>query len=108
MSAGLPVRTILQVTVLLDQTAHAASKSCSFLLSLLLTYFSSPKPDIPTPKAYDPPSPPSPKDLGPPPPGYGRYADFDRSGAMSAAPSAQGGFAGGPRRNLDDVLCFKV
>ncbi|KAG9103942.1 RNA-binding component of cleavage and polyadenylation factor [Ceratobasidium sp. 370] len=68
-----------------------------------------PKPDIPPPEAYRPPSPPSQRDLGPPPPGYGR---FEHGGG-------QGGPAGGfvvgannpgfvPRRNLDDVLCFKV
>ncbi|KAK7058890.1 RNA-binding component of cleavage and polyadenylation factor [Paramarasmius palmivorus] len=66
----------------------------------------SPKPGLPPPKAYDPPSPPSNRDLGPPPPGYGRYADFDRGfngGPIHGGnnPSMQ------PRRNLDDVLCFK-
>ncbi|KAL5534256.1 hypothetical protein ACEPAG_718 [Sanghuangporus baumii] len=69
-----------------------------------------PKPDLPVQKDYEPPSPPSPKDLGPPPPGYGRYTDFDRSTSFQSAPapqSHQSGFTGGPRRNLDDVLCFK-
>lgn len=70
----------------------------------------SPKPDIPTSKDYNPPSPPSPKELGPPPPGFGRYADFDRgSGAMAAQNNhGQSGNYTGPRRNLDEVLCFKV
>ena len=70
----------------------------------------SPKPDIPSPKEYNPPSPPSPKELGPPPPGYGRYADFDRGpGAMPIQSNhGQPGNYNGPRRNLDEVLCFKV
>jgi cleavage and polyadenylation specificity factor subunit 4 len=72
----------------------------------------SPKPGLPPPKAYDPPSPPSTRDLGPPPPGYGRYADFDRGfqgAAAGGAHGAPGGGAPGPaRRNLDEVLCFKV
>ena len=66
---------------------------------------------MPLPKDYEPPAAPSQKDLGPPPPGYGRYAEFDRiSGAQSAQPNyaVQTGFTGGVRRNLDDVLCFKV
>jgi cleavage and polyadenylation specificity factor subunit 4 len=73
--------------------------------------FVSPKPDLPAPHEYDPPSPPSPKDLGPPPPGYGRYTDFERGTTMQSAATSQGnqgGFTGGPRRNLDEVLCFKV
>ncbi|KAJ3514373.1 hypothetical protein NLJ89_g2412 [Agrocybe chaxingu] len=69
-----------------------------------------PKPNLPPPKAYDPPSPPSAKDLGPPPPGYGRYADFDRTAAGGAnMPGGPGNaMIGPPRRNLDEVLCFKV
>lgn len=69
----------------------------------------SPKPNIPPPKAYDPPSPPSAKDLGPPPPGYGRYADFERG--LGGGPTTGGtgaALVGPPRRNLDEVLCFKV
>ncbi|EIM92200.1 uncharacterized protein STEHIDRAFT_47086 [Stereum hirsutum FP-91666 SS1] len=68
-----------------------------------------PKPNIPPPKAYDPPEPPSHRDLGPPPPGYGRYADFDRT-FLSGGGGGGGqgpGFNSGPRRNLDEVLCFK-
>lgn len=69
-----------------------------------------PKPGLPPPKAYDPPSPPATRDLGPPPPGYGRYADFDRNyqasgGTLTGAnTSVQGTFI---KRNYDDVLCFK-
>jgi len=63
-----------------------------------------PKPNMPPPAAYEPASTPSPRDLGPPPPGYGRYADFDR-GANPGGPQAGG--PQGPRRNLDEVLCFK-
>ncbi|CAA7266535.1 unnamed protein product [Cyclocybe aegerita] len=68
-----------------------------------------PKPNLPPSKAYDPPSPPSAKDLGPPPPGYGRYADFDRTAAGGAnMPGGPGNpMIGPPRRNLDEVLCFK-
>lgn len=68
----------------------------------------SPKPDLPSTKAYDPPEPLASRDLGPPPPGYGRYPDFDRSftGSSGAAfANAVNGAA--PRRNLDEVLCFK-
>lgn len=67
----------------------------------------SPKPQLPPSKAYDPPSPPSAKDLGPPPPGYGRYADFDR-GPPGGTPGGALNSTGPPRRNLDEVLCFKV
>ena len=79
-----------------------------YIHPLLTICFYSPKPHLPAPKEYDPPSPPSQRDLGPPPPGYGRYADFDRGfsggpGGGSSGPGAQQG----PRRNLDDVLCFK-
>lgn len=65
---------------------------------------------MPPAKAYDPPSPPSAKDLGPPPPGYGRYADFDRGGGGgTSGPGGPPNVANGPpRRNLDEVLCFKV
>ena len=58
---------------------------------------------MPPANAYEPPSPPSPRDLGPPPPGYGRYADFDRGPSTGAVPGSAV-----PRRNLDEVLCFKV
>ncbi|KAI0307714.1 hypothetical protein B0F90DRAFT_1676485 [Multifurca ochricompacta] len=64
-----------------------------------------PKPSLPPPKAYEPPEPPSQRELGPPPPGYGRYADFDR-GAPGGAP-LHGLGQPGPRRNLEEVLCFK-
>lgn len=70
----------------------------------------SPKPSLPSPSAYEPPSPPANRDLGPPPPGYGRYADYDRSNA-GGGPVGMPGSTGpslGPRRNLDDVMCFKV
>ncbi|KAJ3890300.1 hypothetical protein GG344DRAFT_88979 [Lentinula edodes] len=67
-----------------------------------------PKPGLPKPEAYQAP-PLSMRDLGPPPPGYGRYADFDRS--FTNAPATQHAAAGAngnaPRRNLDEVLCFK-
>jgi hypothetical protein len=66
---------------------------------------SSPKPNLPTPDAYELPSPPATRDLGPPPAGYGRFTDPDRSFAGGAGRGNQGD---GPRRNLDDVLCFKV
>ncbi|KAH9944048.1 uncharacterized protein BXZ73DRAFT_87020 [Epithele typhae] len=72
-----------------------------------------PKANIPPPKAYDPPEPPSVRDLGPPPPGYGRYADFDRGGGGGSFPGPHAPGAGGsgglpgPRRNLEDVVCYK-
>jgi hypothetical protein len=91
------------------QNASVASKSVDHLsIFTILTRDSSPKPGIPSPEAYRPPSPPSQRDLGPPPPGWGRFNDH---GAGQGGPS--GGFVVGPnnpgsRRNLDDVLCFKV
>lgn len=67
-----------------------------------------PKPNPPPPKAYAPPSPPSPRELGPAPPGYGRYADYDRGQGGPGGPPLPSFYGGaGPRRNLDDVLCFK-
>ena len=77
--------------------------------NIVLTYvliLHSPKPSLPPARAYETPEPPSQRELGPPPPGYGRYADFDR-GAAGGGPSHGPGPAG-PRRNLDEVLCFKV
>jgi hypothetical protein len=46
--------------------------------------------------------------LGPPPPGYGRYADFDRGFSGGTHGGSASATPGPPRRNLDDVLCFKV
>ena len=82
-------------------------------ISPLPTLYDSPKPNVPPAKAYDPPEPPSAKDLGPPPPGYGRYVDYERGGGGGGgggptAPNGQMNVPGGPRRNLDEVLCFKV
>lgn len=72
-------------------------------------FIHSPKPGLPSPSAYEPPPPPTQRELGPPPPGYGRYADFDRSGGGSLGPGGGGsGGPPGPRRNLEDVECFKV
>jgi cleavage and polyadenylation specificity factor subunit 4 len=70
----------------------------------MLIRYCSPKPGIPAPKDYDPPAPPSNRDLGPPPPGYGRYADFGGPPGLGRG----GPGDGTSRRNLDDVLCFKV
>ncbi|TFK98644.1 hypothetical protein BDV98DRAFT_572490 [Pterulicium gracile] len=66
-----------------------------------------PKPDIPPPSAYEPPPPPAARELGPPPPGYGRYAggEFERSFPGGGPQGAS--MSSGPRRNLDDVMCFK-
>ncbi|KAK0478404.1 hypothetical protein IW261DRAFT_1483362 [Armillaria novae-zelandiae] len=64
-----------------------------------------PKPDLPTQKDYDPPIAPT-RDLGPPPPGYGRYSDFDRA-AGSGPGFGNNPTSMPPRRNLDEVLCFK-
>ena len=51
------------------------------------------------------------RELGPPPPGYGRYADFDGNGPWPGNRPPGGGGSGGPpgpRRNIEDVVCFKV
>lgn len=90
--------------------AVSGSESPFICMLILIPNHCSPKPGLPPPKAYEPPSPPSNRDLGPPPPGYGRYADYDR-GSLGASGMNQGNAgmsATGPRRNLDDVLCFKV
>lgn len=69
----------------------------------------SPKPTLPTAKDYEPPAPASQRDLGPPPPGYGRFNDFERAGPNGPSPGFAGNnFQGTSRRNLDEVLCFKV
>ena len=73
--------------------------------------FSSPKPGLPPPEAYEPPPPPTHRELGPPPPGYGRYADFGGgAGSNTGMGPGGGGTSGppGPRRNIEDVVCFKV
>ncbi|KAK2461841.1 hypothetical protein APHAL10511_006304 [Amanita phalloides] len=67
-----------------------------------------PKSDLPPPKAYEPPPLPSTRDLGPPPPGYGRYADFDRGFPGGLLTNASAATPAAARRNLDDVMCFKV
>ena len=67
-----------------------------------------PHPALPLPEAYEPPAAPSNRDLGPPPPGYGRYADFDRNAPGGGPNASFGGGAAGLRRNIDDVVCFKV
>lgn len=55
---------------------------------------------LPTEDDYRTPSPPPQRELGPPP-GHGRFVDYGRGGGR--------GDGGLPlRRNLDDVLCFKV
>lgn len=79
-------------------------------IQIFSTSYASPKPGIPPPEAYRPPSPPSQRDLGPPPPGWGRFNDHGPGQGGSG-----GGFVVGPnnpgfvpRRNLDEVLCFKV
>ncbi|KEP53687.1 ADP-ribosylglycohydrolase [Rhizoctonia solani 123E] len=68
-----------------------------------------PKPGIPPPEAYRPPSPPQ-RDLGPPPPGWGRFNEHgagpNGSGGGFVVGQNNPGFA--PRRNLDEVLCFKL
>ena len=56
---------------------------------------------LPTEDDYRAPSPPPQRELGPPP-GHGRFVDYGRG-------SGRGVDGGLPlRRNLDDVLCFKV
>jgi hypothetical protein len=80
---------------------------------------------LPTEEDYRPPSPPAQRELGPPPPGYSRYTEFGGSGrgetpngggagGMGRGTNGSGGVGAGqfgdaaPRRNLDEVLCFKV
>ena len=90
----------------------SASASIPVRWSNLAIYsnFFSPKPELPSKKDYEAPPSPSRRDLGPPPPGYGRYSDYDsvrgpnvgQGSINSVIPTGQA------RRNLDDVLCFKV
>jgi hypothetical protein len=83
---------------------------CQKLLMFDLTEIrTSPKLSLPTEADYRPPSPPPQRDLGPPPPGHGRFMDY--ATRTSGAGRGFGGGAGAPdgvRRNLDEVLCFKV
>jgi cleavage and polyadenylation specificity factor subunit 4 len=105
----VPDRLLSIGTRMLTRTVSRLSALKCFLF--YSSFCASPKPNLPSPKSYEPPSLPSTRDLGPPPPGYGRYADFDRSGAGSGAGGMHnnaGGTSGPQRRNLDDVLCFKV
>ncbi|KAF7436915.1 RNA-binding component of cleavage and polyadenylation factor [Pleurotus ostreatus] len=66
-----------------------------------------PKPDLPLPKAYEPPEPSSTRELGPPPPGYGRYTEYGGFGGSTSNQGNVSGFQGPPRRNMDEVMCFK-
>ncbi|KAG8752593.1 RNA-binding component of cleavage and polyadenylation factor [Serendipita sp. 396] len=60
----------------------------------------SPKPTLPPPSAYEP-MPDTQRDLGPPPPNFGRFG-----GDPNPMHRADGStFV--PRRNLDEVMCFK-
>jgi hypothetical protein len=90
-------------------TGAVSSISISDLYKVLLAC-DSPKPELPPATAYEPLAPPSNRDLGPPPPGYGRYADFDGAfrGGGPGGVGRGGPSEGGPRRNLEEVLCFKV
>lgn len=66
----------------------------------------SPKPNLPSSSAYEPPPPPSTRDLGPPPPGFARYADLDKAPGLAPGPSAQPQMP--QRRDPNEVTCFKV
>lgn len=57
---------------------------------------------LPSEEDYRPPSPPPQRELGPPPPGHGRFVDYGRGGVGRGSDGLP------PRRNLDEVLCFKV
>lgn len=102
--------------ILLDSALQAVNAlrdsesfhQCNNPLAHCFLYIS-PKPGIPPPEAYNPPPPPSNRELGPPPPGYNRFGEFDRPpptsfGAGRGVPAD--GFV--PRRNLDEVMCYKV
>ncbi|KZT44475.1 hypothetical protein SISSUDRAFT_1038995 [Sistotremastrum suecicum HHB10207 ss-3] len=70
-----------------------------------------PKPEHPTAKDYAPPPANLARELGPPPPGYGRFGEYAGGGPAQAFAPGTGGAPGqpfaGPRRNLDEVLCYK-
>ncbi|KIJ45635.1 hypothetical protein M422DRAFT_166281 [Sphaerobolus stellatus SS14] len=66
-----------------------------------------PKPNLPTLAEYAPPASTTQRELGPPPPGFGRYADYDRPFQASGPPAQAPGGGPQPRRNLDEVVCFK-
>lgn len=61
----------------------------------------SPKPNLPSAQDYEKQASAANREVGPPPPGYGRY---DYAGGVQSASTLQGP----PRRNLDEVMCFKV
>ncbi|KAG6333658.1 hypothetical protein ID866_5428 [Astraeus odoratus] len=95
----------LPATKTAPHTSTRTRTSCNGMQALAAC----PKPSLPPPNAYEPPSPLANRDLGPPPPGYGRYADYDRLNGGSGPPGPPGSASAplGPRRNLDDVMCFK-
>lgn len=63
----------------------------------------SPKPNLPSAQDYEKQASAANREVGPPPPGYGRYDYGGNAGGQSAST-----LQGPPRRNLDEVLCFKV
>ncbi|TFK30534.1 hypothetical protein FA15DRAFT_662505 [Coprinopsis marcescibilis] len=65
-----------------------------------------PKPGLPQEKDYENQASLSNREVGPPPPGYGRY-DAGSGNAQSGGQPGGQGLTGPPRRNLDEVLCFK-
>jgi hypothetical protein len=110
---ALLVNSISQDSVPTDPIAHAASELIVlFVQNDTHLNKSSPKPELPAPEDYMLPPAPQSRELGPPPPGFARFADFDRPGGPG--PAMGGGGGGGSmsnqlqRRNLDEVTCFKV
>lgn len=61
-----------------------------------------PKPNLPSAQDYEKQASAANREVGPPPPGYGRYDYGGNAGGQSAST-----LQGPPRRNLDEVLCFK-
>jgi cleavage and polyadenylation specificity factor subunit 4 len=68
-------------------------------VALVLTPVHSLKPKLPPPSAYEA-APVAARELGPAPTGFPRYGDFNQPYNHQT-----GAFV--PRRNLDEVMCFK-
>lgn len=83
-----------------DLSTRTVSEAFLILFSRYLPIFS-PKPTLPPASAYEP-TPDAQRELGPPPPNFGRFGDFNQPMHRPDGSSFV------PRRNLDEVMCFKV
>ena len=88
----------------LSSRSDLSTRTVSESFLILFTRYSSihsPKPTLPPASAYEP-TPDAQRELGPPPPNFGRFGDFNQPMHRPDGSSFV------PRRNLDEVMCFKV